>query len=383
MASNTDAFGRLRVSDPTTIFDSKQIFDSEPLFWDDQETSGSGTGSTHSALRASSTLDVSAATAGTRVRQTFRRFNYQPGKSQMILLTGVVNKASDGTTKRVGFFDGANGIFFEMKDDKAGWVIRSSVSGSPVDTRVEQDDWNLQSYPFLDFSKTQIFVIDFEWLGVGSVRVGFVINGEFEYVHMFQHANRETAVYMSTPNLPIRYELSNDGRGAAETLEHICATVISEGGAEETGIDTAVSTEGVHVDANAADAVYAVIGVRLKSGYLGASVWPVAATLMAETVTPFEWELRMNPTVASTFTYADVTNAPIQRAIGVTANTVTGGYRVAGGYGEARAATGLPVGNSFYLGSAIDGTPDELVLCARPLSANADIQGALTVRRST
>ena len=41
--ANLDAFGRLRVSQPTTLFDSKQTQSNLPLFWDDQETSGTGT----------------------------------------------------------------------------------------------------------------------------------------------------------------------------------------------------------------------------------------------------------------------------------------------------------------------------------------------------
>ena len=74
-----DAFGRSRVSEPYTVFDSKQLGSNQSLFWDDQETSGSGTSSDYSEDTSSTTLTVSATTAGTRVRQTFQRFNYQPG----------------------------------------------------------------------------------------------------------------------------------------------------------------------------------------------------------------------------------------------------------------------------------------------------------------
>ena len=38
-----DAFARLRVSNPTTLFDSKQLESNQPLFWDDAQTAGSGT----------------------------------------------------------------------------------------------------------------------------------------------------------------------------------------------------------------------------------------------------------------------------------------------------------------------------------------------------
>ena len=91
-----DPFGRLRVSQPFTLFDSKQIYDNQPFYWDDQEVSGSGTSSTHSAARASSTMAVAASTAGRRVRQTFQSFNYTAGKGQLIICTGVLDKSGGG-----------------------------------------------------------------------------------------------------------------------------------------------------------------------------------------------------------------------------------------------------------------------------------------------
>ena len=107
-----DAFQRVRMSSPVTVFDSKTLSDNLPLIYDDQQTSGSGTTSTFSANRASVTLAVSASTAGTRVRQTFQRFNYQPGKSQLVLITGIIGTGSSGITKRFGLFDDSNGLFF-------------------------------------------------------------------------------------------------------------------------------------------------------------------------------------------------------------------------------------------------------------------------------
>jgi len=140
-----DAFGRLRVSSPTTLFDSKQLFDAQPLLWDDQETSGSGTGSTHSTNTVSTTMTVGATTAGVRVRQTFQSFNYQPGKSQLILLTGVMNKTGGGTgiNRRIGMFNAKNGLFFEDAEGTLNVVRRTYVTGSAVDNKVAQSAWNL------------------------------------------------------------------------------------------------------------------------------------------------------------------------------------------------------------------------------------------------
>lgn len=383
----SDAFGRLRISQPQTIFDSKQLFDNQPLFWDDAEVSGGGTSSSYSSARASTIIGVSASTAGRRLRQTFRRFNYQPGKSQLILLTGVIGSGGSGITSRIGYGDDDNGLFFEVVNGTAYVNSRSSVSGSPVDDYIAQSQWNLDpldgrgpSGYTLDLDKANIFFIDFEWLGVGLVRMGFVIDGQWVYAHQFKNANNLSSVYMSTPNLPLRYEIENDGSGEAATLEHICSSVASEGGTERLGVQRWLSTAGTHLNADAADTVYAAIGLRLKSSHLGATVLLEQVSAIAETADDFEWLVVFNPTVAGTFTYSDVANSALQTAVGVTANTVTGGTYVAGGWGASGQAETLELSNSLLLGSAIDGTPDEVVLCIRPLSINLDIQAGVLVR---
>ena len=382
-----DAFGRQRVSSPQTLFDSKQIFDKLPLFWDDQQTSGGGTGSTHSADTASTTLSVSATTAGTRVRQTFRRFNYQPGKSQMVLATFAGFNSTTGITKRVGYFDGDNGLFFQSSGGQLQAVSRSKASGSVVDTAISQADWNIDrldgagaSDITLDPSKSQIMVLDFEWLGVGRVRMGFVINGLLYYVHEFLNANNLTKVYMSTPNLPVRYEIENDGTGQADTFETICSAVMSEGGLEKTGILRSKSTAGVHISANAANELYAVIGLSLKAAYFGSTIQLAKVSMMSEGQQDFEWSIWWNPTVAGTFTFGDETDSACQTALGVTANTVTGGTLIDSGFIASSSSLGAALENALALGSTIAGAADQIVLCVRPLGGNADIQASLTWR---
>ena len=383
-----DAFGRLRVSNPETIFDSKQIFDAQALFWDDQQETGSGTTSTYSQDAARSRLAVALNTAGKRTRQTFMRFNYQPGKSQQIMLTGVLTSgAAAGVKSSMGLFDDDNGIFLAQDGITTKLVIRSSVTGSAVDTEITQDNWNIDQFDgtgpsgvTLDFTQTQIFMIDFEWLGVGTVRAGFVINGELLEAHEFYNANTSATVYMSTPNLPLRYQIENDGTGAATTMDHICSTVISEGGNQDLGVLRYVGTNGAHVDANAADTHYALIGIRLKTGAIGATVRLVSESIISETNDDFEWTLRLNPSVAGTFTYSDQTNSVVQTALGATANTVTGGTILAGGLGKSSSELTAQIGNALRLGVAIDGTRDSIVLCVRPLSSNADYEAGLVWR---
>lgn len=397
-----DAFARLRVSNPQTVFDDKQIYDdpdlassveNSPLFYDNQETAGTGTATAFNINKASTTLSVTLNTAGTRVRQSRMRFNYQPGKSQLVLLTFVMGSANQaGITRREGLFDQDNGLFFEDNGTNYGFVRRTNVTGTAVDNRITQANWNVdkmdgtgESGITLDFTKTQILVIDYEWLGVGRVRLGFNVDGVTYIAHEFLNANNLSEVYMSSPNLPLRSEISNNGSGPAASMDKICSSVVSEGGQEQTGLIRTVSTAGTHVDATTEDTWYAVIGIRLKSGYLGQTVNVLQLAIQEQAeAKKLEWGLFFNPTVAGTFTYTGVAQSGIEAATGATANTVTGGYQLTGGFfesGDKSAGSTLTgISNALRLGSLINGTPDQIVLCVKTVGGTsaADVEAALT-----
>lgn len=403
---SVDAFGRWRVSAPETLFDSKNIFDDpdiantaeqQPLFYDNVELSGGGTATAYNPNQASQTLSVSATTAGTRVRQTKMRFNYQPGKSQLVLMTFNMNGKVAGITKREGIFDANNGLFLELLGTTVSLVRRTNVTGTPENNKVAQADWNIDTLDgngasgiTLDFTKTQILYIDYEWLGVGRVRMGFVIDGLIYYAHEFLNANVLDVVYMSTPNLPLRSEIINDGTGIASTITQICSTVISEGGSQDLGLLQHHSTSGTHVDMATENTIYAVVGIKLKSAYIGAGIKILNTALQIHTANhKVEWILKLNPTVEGTFTYANKANSAVQVATGTATSTVTGGTDITGGFLE---SGGVPSGgagskregidNAIRIGSTISGTTDQIVLCARPIagSSNVDIEGSMTWR---
>jgi hypothetical protein len=342
-------------------------------------------------------LSVSANTEGRRIRQTRRRFNYQPGKSLLCIFTERFGSGGIGITKKCGLFDDKNGIFLRQTVDGMAWVIKSYVTGTAVDNAVLQSSWNIDTLDgngvsgiVLDPTKVLIPFLDFEWLGAGTVAVGFFIDRKAYYVHYFNHSNRIDSVYMSTPNLPLRCEISNDGTGAVASLEQICATVISEGGQEDTGVVHFVSSGTGKVDCNVLNQEYAILGIRLKSNYLGATIKLISSFIQIQTAShQILYQLKFNPTVAGTFTYIDVPNSSIQVAYGALANTVTNGSVLSGGYvtsgGEPTGGAGQAessLNNALSLGSLIDGTPDILVLTATPIagSTNVDVAGTISYR---
>ena len=401
LGGGTDAFGRLRVSQSKTIFDSKLLnADDSPLFWDESLESGGGiTASTPTAAKPYIDFTSTASTAGKFTRQTYQRFNYQPGKAQSIFMTGVLELSGGGTgvERRIGYFDDNNGAFFESDAGTIGVTTRSNDSGTPKDTTVAQSDWNLDkmdgsgpSQLTADFSKAQIFVIDFQWLSVGVVKFGLEINGLLRYIHEVRTANNAAIPWCSSPNLPVRYQMITTASSPVSTMRCICSAVMSEGGTDSVGAIHYTSTAGAAVTTNAEDSIFAVVGIRLKTARAHTFVDILKVGMQIQSASEYvEWLLIWNPTVAGTFTYSAVSNSNLERALGATANTVTNGTIIDGGYLESGTAPGggksleTAAQNALRLGLNIAGdTPDTLVLCVRPIGgvSAVDVEGSITWR---
>ena len=379
-----DAFGRFRVSEPQTLFDSKLLLDTAAWLWDEQQTSGSGTTTSYNRNRASVTMSVGAVTAGTRVRQSKRRMDYQPGKSQLIFVTFVLGASATGITRRVGYFDSFNGIFLQQSGTTISFVVRTNISGTPSDANVvAQASWNVDkldgtgpSGKTLDVTKSQIFYTDFEWLGVGRVQVGFIIDGAYVLCHDFKNANTTVGVYMSTPNLPIRYEISNSGAGGAASLECICGTVISEGGRANLGYVRAISRGAIPmVTANNSN-LFPVIALRLNGSYLGATVQMEQFSLACTSNSPFNWYWIENPKLISgSFNFQSFTNSAVEADFQQTGTLAllqsTGTVLRSGVAATTFAITDEPT-NEKAMGSFINGSTDIWVLAVQRLSGTPE-----------
>lgn len=402
-----DAFARQRFSEPHTIFDSKQIWndpdiadsaENYPLFWDNQEVSGSGTATLYDNDRASTTLSVSAFEAGQRVRQSKEFFNYQSGKGQFVVFTFVNMQTGRGITKDMGLFNDDNGVFMRSKDGVRSVVIRSFSSGTPVDTVFEQSVWNTDklngnkgddnpSGLNLNLAMSQIPFIDFEWLGTGRVRFGWFLDGIPIYCHRVNNANNLDVVYMSSPNLPFRASIENDGTGGASSLETLCVSVISEGGVQPSGTDRGADLGNTIINANVAGTTYALVGFRLKAAYLSADVQETGFTLLERSApaSPFLWKVHLNPTLTTGLTFADQSNSAVQFGTGIVGGDVitSDGTVLRCGYtsGDLQFAR-VDLKNALRVGSFIDGTRDEIILSATPLSSNQDFLASLNWRES-
>lgn len=297
--ASSDAFGRLRVSSPFTLFDNSFRYADRTGNWN-QKTTGTAT-ITHDADEGLMDLTIGTASGDQIIRETAKVFQYQPGKSLLSLNTFTMGAAQANVRMRVGYFGKENGIFIERDGTTVNIVKRSSVTGSTVDTAVVQASWNVDqldgngpSGVTLDLSKSQIFWTDFEWLGVGSVRTGFVINGQFIVCHIFHHANQIDGTYMTAATLPIRYEVTNTGTSAGATLKQICSTVISEGGYTALSRTRAVSTP--LTGKTISDSDYTpLISLRLKPNRTDAVVIPSEMSVYGLQQAAFKYALIVGP----------------------------------------------------------------------------------------
>jgi hypothetical protein len=337
--TNVDAFGRLRTSSPMTLFDSSHRFTDNNL-WVDSIT---GTASaTFSANEGLVNLAVGSASGDSLVRETYKVFAYQPGKSLLVMSTFVLGTANANLRQRVGYFGADNGVYFERDGTTVYMVERSSVTGSLVNTRVAQSSWNIDKMDgtgpsglILDATKAQIFFADIEWLGLGTVRTGFVINGAFIPVHSFHHANIVSTTYITTASLPLRYEMTNTAAtGTSSTLKQICSTVISEGGYELRGAQLSIGTTITSPKSlTTAGTLYSVVSIRLKSTRLDGIVILTAVSLLGiSNNANYKWEVIMRGTTSDgTWTSAG-TNSAVEYNITGTSFSTGSGRVLASGY---------------------------------------------------
>lgn len=318
-----DAFGRLRTSDPYGMYEFKQVHTNDGNNFLDV-TAGSGT-ATYQYDRSSTYLTTTTASGDRSLRQTYRYFTYVPGKSMQILLTGVFGAPKANVNQYIGYGDDLNGLFFTYQGTDFGIIKRSSVSGSVVNTfysstaSVANNGWNIDrldgkgpSGKTIDLTKAQIFIIDFQWLGVGRVRFSFDIDGVIVPVHEILNANSIDSVYMKTPSLPIRYEVINTGAAASgTTLEQICCAIASEGGYLPPGTELCV---GNGITKRAVTARTPILAVRLKNAFPAAK--PNRRTLRY---------LRVNATASTNDVYIEVAHLHSPSAITATwADAMTG-----------------------------------------------------------
>jgi hypothetical protein len=310
--TNVDAFGRLRVSQPYTLFDGQNRYAADNQF--DVATTGTGT-TTFLSNEAAIKMEVTSGGVGSVTRQSFRSFPYQPGKGLL---------------------------------------------------------------------KSQILYMDIEWLGLGTVRMGFIINGVFVPAHNFDHANLTTTTYITTASLPMRYEIANTASTAsASTLKQVCSTVISEGGYTLAGLQQSIGTPiTTPKTLTTAGTYYPVVSLRLKTARLDAIIVLTAASILALTNNVnYEWRVVASGTTTGGTWVSAGTDSGVE--YNITGTSFAGGRVLASGYtqGSNQGASTIDILKEALFANQLErngltGTAYELTLIASASSNTATIHAS-------
>ena len=390
--TNVDAFNRLVVASPYTLFDSQNRYAIDNQFDTSTATGGS---TTFLPNESSVQLSVTTASGSETVRQSYRVMPYQPGKGLGLLATFVMNAGKTGLRQRVGYFNTQNGLFFQQNDTTLAFVLRSYTSGAPVDTVIIQADWNGDkldgtgpSGRVLDVTKTQILAIDFEWLGVGDVRCGFFIDGQFVVCHTIHNDNIRTTVYMTTAILPVRYEITNTtGTASSSSMKQICSSVYSSGGYEQTSIDHVARRTTIFTNITTAATFFPIVSIRLASSRLGAVVLPNRVQFLPTTNQNYEIALLKNPTLTGATWAATVdSDSNVEYDVAATAISSRGtimqtDYVTASGSAGVSATSAATGYNwDLQLGASLAGVSDIYTLAVRTVSGatNGDGVGSIS-----
>ena len=294
-----DAFGRLRISNPISLLDIRfpgQSTGATTFLKNNLQVCDASSGS-YTGTYSNSKLVVSASGNGYYISQSRNYCAYQPGKSLLFLASGVLYPGNDSYTTRIGYFDNVvpltnplvvkNGLYFEH----TGGVYSVKITNNTT-TTINQLDWNIDkmngtgpSGLNLDFSKTQLFVIDMEWLGVGRVRYGFYAYGRIQYCHQVINFNTLTAPYTNSINLPICYSIHSNSTPAlaANNFTQICSAVISEGGYSPLGRPFSISSGSptpINITANVEEPILFLRGNTSNPNYYHQNIIPTSYSMI-------------------------------------------------------------------------------------------------------
>lgn len=384
-STGTDLFGRLSVALPYTIFDAQMQYDLQPfLFWTD--TAGSGSVA-HNTNGGSATLSVGPDVGARVVRQTRLHCPYEPGMMQLAEATGSWAEDDVYTRSRIGYFDDFNGCFMERGPAGQQLVSRSLVTGSIVDTEIPKHLWMGQGgLDDLDLTKSQILRIALQFLGVGSVLVGFSRSASLVLAHQINNDNTRRGAYWTTASLPVRYEIETVAPGGSgASMEQVCCSVKSEGGFDpEKGFSfSACNTSALSVTSTLRPLISIRPSLQFRGKQNRCGVLPSKFSAMVEgqncelvmvqggTLTGANWAHDFGANGESSVEVDEAATAisggvAIDRQPAIAASRNTSAFSEEGVRGRRWLSTNIPADAS-----------ETLTLCARSYTSSASVVGAL------
>ena len=328
---SVDAFGRERVSSPVELFSSKQQVQLDLAYWT-VSNSGTGAATTYATNAASTTLTSGTLAGGFSTVETRTYWPYFAGRSTQCYFTFNFMGGVSGVYKNVGLFDENNGIMLRMSGTTMCIVTRTYTSGAMVETVIPQSSWNIDqlngagpSGYTINPALTQIGFIDYEYLGVGRIRIGISTDTQQFYIHQITNVNQRVGAWASKSNFPIRYQIINGvAQSSAPIMSMICADINTE--SSQIQYPTVGITGPLAGVAGTTSSWIPIATVRVNSNYArGGNIRPLNYwALNTTTNTTGTIGVFLNPQAnISTGTWVSVTNSAVQYN-----NTITGALTI-------------------------------------------------------
>jgi len=387
-SSNLDAFGRLRVSNITTLIDIKHNFDKLPLLVN-EAISGTAT-----SVFSKEFAKVIMNTNGVNdyvIRESKSHAVYQAGKGQLFEASFCSFEIQKNIIKRVGGFtsdslpnynNSLDGFFLESNGVTGEISFNIFRSGSTI-YNLTMANWNndIVDPNDIDWSLTQLLFVDYQWLGVGRVRFGLVLKGKIVYFGESNGTNNLADVYMSSPNKPIRYDIHQVGSGTG-SFEMICSQISTEG-ALNALFSTVAVVHSATTTMSTSGQKYPYIGYRLKPDYSGIKSNIDKISILNTSNDNYVITAEFNPVLSTSVTWFNIPNSPFEYALANGTPTITSnGFILDSIIGQAgtSALTSLQFkDNQIVPNTRLDGTKDELWICIQPLGANATFNGTANI----
>ena len=250
------------------------------------------------------------------VRRTTNRYHINfPGTSQEFIVGAQIGDAGKANcTRRWGYFSSINGSFFELNGTSLRLGVRTPVTGIPVDTYIEQADWNSdivdgsaglsnRSFMNLDVSKWNIYFIETQFMSAAVIRFGvYNDDGDKVILHTFSGTNAGVLPSLVAGSSPVRYEQFNTGitvSSSEMSVGNIGVLTTAEIRAEQeiphsnkTAFSGTVTVDGADIPALSMRAVQTISGLGNRKPILPHSIslrtdqpilfkWVIAGSLTA------------------------------------------------------------------------------------------------------
>lgn len=388
-----DLFGRLKVSSPVSQISINQSSATNQLVSSEGQVSGTETSSTYNHQKASTDIAVGTSVGLRRFRSSISGI-YQPGKPLLTFQTFTLGTGQVNVIKRIGYFWQNNGIYLEQSGTQLNIVKRSGVTGTAIETRIAQNDWNQDPFDGtkagynLDPTKSHILFIAFEWLGVGDVVIGFIKDRTPIVAHVFSHPNQNSGAYMGSPNLFLTWEIERISAGGTPSLlEVICGSLQIEGGLDSIGTTYTIFRSLNQTFSITGTNIFRVLTLfRLKPNSINSRVKFLNVELIIQDSCVYQVALVKRPNIVGTYTptWIDHTDSSTQ----YWHNDVTGlevtntennniwmstGTSTNRGFSNVQSTTGTV--DSFS--SQFDDTPDLYALVIATNSNNVNVLSTL------